>query len=296
MKLRIRAALFAACLAAPTAGGVAAQSIARAPMTEADEARNQPAAPFRIADNLYYVGTRDIAVYLFAGPRGMVLLDGGYEASAPLVLANIRKLGFDPGTIRILIASQAHSDHVGGLPAIKAATGARLYASAADATLLERGGSGDFAFGDSLRFPPVGVDHILRDGDIVRLGPIRLTAHFTPGHTKGCTSWTMTARDRGRSLAALFVCGASAPGYRLVGNPAYSRILADFAQSFAIWRGLKCELFLGAHGAYFGLEAKRAAMRPGGPNPFVDPKGCRAFLAGAEASIAAQAERQRRGG
>jgi metallo-beta-lactamase class B len=261
-------------------------------MSEADRWRNQPAEPFRIAEGLYHVGTRDIAVYLFTGPGGMVLLDGGYPDSAPLVLANIRKLGFDPRRIRIIIVSQAHFDHAGGIAAIKRATGASLYASREDSLLLERGGRGDFAFADRMTFPTVKVDHRLRNGELVGVGPIRLRAHLTPGHTKGCTTWTTAIRDRDRKLAALFVCGATAPGYRLVGNKAYPGIMTDFARSFAIWRSLPCELFLGAHGSYYGLETKLAALRKGSENPFVDPMGCRAFLDGAEKSLAAEAARQ----
>jgi metallo-beta-lactamase class B len=273
-----------------------AASLAAAPppvrLGPEDAERNAPAAPVRIADNLYLVGTRDIAVYLFVDPEGLILLDSGYAQSVPLVLANIRALGFDPKRIRILIASQAHFDHVAGMAAIKAATGARLHASAADAALLARGGRGDFAFGDRLAYAPVAADGILRDGDTVRLGRLRLTAHLTPGHSRGCTSWTMNASDNGRVYPALFVCGATAPGYRLVGNKAYPGIARDFARSFATWRRLPCQLFLGAHGSYFDLDRKRAALRAGGANPFVDPQGCRAFLDRAERAIAAQAARQ----
>lgn len=271
---------------------LALQPAPGAPLGPEDAARNQPFPPFRIADNLYHVGTRDIAVYLFADPKGLILLDGGYRQSAPLILANIRTLGFDPKRIRILISSQAHFDHVAGLAALKAASGGRLYASAADSALLERGGRGDFAFGDRSRFPPVKVDQLLADRETVRLGAIRLQAHLTPGHTKGCTSWTMNATDAGRAYPALFVCGATAPGYRLVGNAAYPNILRDFAASFDKWRRLPCMLFLGAHGSYFGMEAKHQAMRAGGPNPFVDPQGCRTFLDRAEQAIRDQAQRQ----
>ena len=284
--LRPELRLAAAALLASAAPALAA------PLAPEDAERNRPAPPVRIADNLYHVGTRDIAVYLFVDPKGLILLDAGYEQSVPLVLANIRALGFDPRRIRILIASQAHFDHVAGLAAMKAATGAKVYASAADSVLLARGGRGDFAFGDRFRFPAVKADHILRDGEVVRLGGLRLTAHVTPGHTRGCTSWTMAARDAGRIEPALFICGATAPGYRLVGNRAYPDIMADFARSFATWRRLPCRIFLGAHGGYFGIEAKRAAMRAGGPNPFVDPEGCKGFLDRAEAAVKAQAARQ----
>jgi metallo-beta-lactamase class B len=259
----------------------------------AEEARwNAPAAPFRIAGNLYYVGTADLASYLIVDPEGMILLDGGLEASAPLILDNIRALGFDPKRIRYLLNSQAHYDHAGGLAALKEATGAELLASPADAELLERGGSDDFQWGDRLTYPPAEVDARLRDGAEVKLGAIRMTAHLTPGHTRGCTSWTTPVRVDGRTRNALFVCGASAPGYRLVGNSAYPWIMDDFRRSFATWRALPCELFLGAHASYFGMADKRARMAPGRPNPFVDPKGCRAFLAKAEYAIEAQAATQ----
>ena len=255
-----------------------------------EEARwNAPVAPFRIADNLYYVGTADLASYLIVDPEGMILLDGGLEASAPLILDNIRALGFDPKRVRYLINSQAHYDHAGGLAALKEATGAELLASPADAELLERGGSGDFQWGDRFIYPAVKVDARLRDGAELKLGAIRMTAHLTPGHTRGCTSWTMPVQVDGRARQALFVCGASAPGYTLVGNTAYPWIMDDFRRSFATWRKLPCDLFLGAHGSYFGLTEKRARMAPGRPNPFVDPKGCRTFLNGAEQRIEAQA-------
>ena len=272
------AILLAAALAAPLS---------------AEEARwNAPTAPFRIAGNVYYVGTADLASYLIVDSAGMILLDGGLEASAPQILDNIRALGFDPKRIKYLINSQAHYDHAGGLAALKNATDGQLLASAADAELLERGGAGDFAFGDSLTYPPVRVDGRLRDGAVLKLGAIRMTAHLTPGHTRGCTSWTMPLRADGRTRQALFVCGASAPGYKLAGNTAYPWVMDDFRRSFAAWRKLPCDIFLGAHASYYEMAEKRARMGPGRPNPFVDPKGCRAFLAAAEQRIEAEAARQ----
>jgi metallo-beta-lactamase class B len=143
-----------------------------------------------------------------------------------------------------------------------------------------------------LPFPPVTVDRIVADGETVDVGGAAVTAHLTPGHTKGCTSWSMKARDGGRVRDALFICGASAPGYRLIGNADYPGIMGGFRASFAKWRRMKCELFLGAHGSYFGLEAKRARMGPGRANPFVDPAGCRRFLGEAEREIEGQARDQ----
>lgn len=259
----------------------------------ADEARwNIPAAPFRIAGNLYYVGTADLGSYLIVDPEGMILLDGGLEASVPQILDNIRTLGFDPKRVKYLLNSQAHYDHAGGLAALKSATGARLLASDADADLLERGGAGDFQWVDRFTYPPVAVDMRFEDGARVTLGAIRMTAHLTPGHTRGCTSWTLPVQVGGHVRQALFICGASAPGYRLTGNPAYPDIMEDFRRSFVTWRKLPCDLFLGAHASYFGMAEKRARMAPGKPNPFVDPTGCRTFLTHAERKIRVQAAKE----
>ena len=285
-KYRISAAL---CLLAGVTGTLAAQGGG----TSAE--RHESGAPFRIADNLYHVGASDSAVYLIVGKGGMILLDGGFADDAEAVLANVEALGFDPRRIRYLLNSQAHQDHAGGLAAIKARTGARMLASTGDKAILERGGTGDFAFGDRMPFPPVKVDRVVADGDRVDVGGAAVTAHLTPGHTKGCTSWSMRARDGGRTHDALFVCGASAPGYRLVGNADYPGVMADFRASFAKWRRLKCEMFLGAHGSYFGLAEKRARIGAGRANPFVDPAGCRRFLAEAERGIEAQAREQAAG-
>ena len=285
-KYRISAAF---CLLAGIAGTLAAQG------GEGPLQRTETGPPFRIANNLYHVGASDSAVYLIVGKDGMILLDGGFPEDAEAVLANVGKLGFDPRRIRYLLNSQAHQDHAGGLAAIKARTGAAMLASSADKELLERGGTGDFAVGDRLPFPAVKVDRIVADGERVSVGDAAVTAPLTPGHTKGCTSWSMKARDGGRSYDALFICGASAPGYRLVGNGDYPGVMGDFRASFAKWRRLKCELFLGAHGSYFGLEGKRTRMGPGRENPFVDPSGCRRFLADAEKGIEAQAREQAAG-
>ena len=283
-KYRISAAF---CLLAGVAGALWAQG-GPAPIE-----RKPAGPPFRIADNLYHVGASDSAVYLIAGRDGLILLDGGFPEDAEGVLANVRALGFDPKNIRLLLISQAHQDHGGGLAAIKAATGARLLASREDSALLERGGLKDPQFGDSLPFPPVRVDRFVADRERVTLGDVTLTAHLTPGHTPGCTTWSMKVRDGATSRDALFVCGATAPGYRLIGNDAYPDAVGDFEMSFARWRGLKCELFLGAHGSYFGLERKRGLIRKGRVNPFVDPAGCRGFLARAEKALRAQVARER---
>lgn len=247
---------------------------------------SEPVAPFRLSREIYYVGTREIAVFLVRTPKGLILIDTGFSQNAGKLLANVRSLGFDPRDIRYILISHGHYDHAGGAAEVKAATGARVAAGAGDAPLMARGGRADPQFGDAFRYPPVKVDVKVADGQRISLGGVTLTAHATPGHTKGCTTWTMPTEVAGRKVGALFLCSVSAPGYRLVGNPAYPDALADYRRTFAALRGMRCELFLGAHGSIFGLLDKRAEMvRTGQAAPFVDPDGCRAYLAAREADV-----------
>ena len=240
---------------------------------------NGAMSPFAIAPGLYYVGSSDIAVFAIATAAGLIVIDGGYETTAPMVLENLRQLGFEPHAVQILLASHAHFDHASGLAWLKAETGAKLYASPEDATLLESGGRGDFYLADWMTFPKVVVDRRLHDGEEVKLGEMILTAHFTPGHTKGCTSWSFPLQVDGAAVQALAICSLSILRYRLVGNDSYPNIAADFQHSFALLQQLPCELFLGAHGSFFDLHGKRAKQRAGtSPNPFVDGAGCKAFI------------------
>jgi metallo-beta-lactamase class B len=249
---------------------------------------NQPVPPFRIADNLYYVGAEGVASYLITTPAGDILIDTGFRETVPLVEASIRKLGFRVEDIRLLLISHGHFDHAGGMAAMKAATHARLLLSPAEAPLLERGGKDDFAFGDRYVYPPVTPDGLLSDGEPVRLGGEALTPHFTPGHTKGCTTWTMTVHDHGQLRHVVFACSLSAPDYQVVNNPKYPGIQKDFARSFATMRALPCDIFLAAHPWEFELDRKRAALAAapaGAANPFVDPAGCRAYIDRSEAAL-----------
>jgi metallo-beta-lactamase class B len=250
-------------------------------------AMNQPLAPFKIADNLYYVGANDVTSYLIVTGGGqMILLDGGFEQTAPQILANIRALGFDPKKVRILLNSHAHLDHAGGLAALKAATGAMFLASDADAPVLAAGGANDFALKGAL-FPPIKADHTFPDGMHVSLGGVTVTAHITAGHTKGCTTWTMPVTIDGQPEEALFLCSLTVLSqFRLVGDPNYPTQAADFQKSFATLKGLKCDVFLASHGAFFGLLDKRTRLLAGAkPNPFIDPRGCHTFFAAAEAAF-----------
>lgn len=230
--------------------------------------------------NLYYVGASDITAFLITSPRGSIVLDGGFPETAPQILANIRKLGFKTRDVKWLLNSHAHADHAGGLAELKRATGAKLAASAEDAPLLERGGLRDPDFADRLLFPAVRPDRILHDGDTVTVGDSTLTAHLTPGHTHGCTTWTMALHDQGRTYQAVFVCSTSIVAARV------TPLKEEYERSFRTLRGLHPDLFFGSHGSFFDLDEKVKRLAAGAtPNPFLDRKGYIAYLDGAEAAF-----------
>ncbi len=239
----------------------------------------EPVDPFTIVGNVHYVGTADLASYLITTPDGHILIDAPMEENVPLLLSSIRTLGFDPGDVKVLLNTHAHFDHAGGFAALKRETGARLLASPADAELLERGGSGDFAFGDTATFPPVEVDGLIEDGQVVDLGGARLRAIATPGHTKGGTSWVMQIEDSGHELTVLFANSMSAPGYDLVDNPRYPEIMSDYRASFERLASIDADVFLPTHGSFIRLRDKIAAMHENPlSNPFVDPGAAKRYV------------------
>ena len=245
-------------------------------------AANQPVEPFRIAGNLFYVGASDVTSYLITTPQGHILIDGGFAETAPMIERHIEQLGYHLRDVRILLNTHAHLDHAGGLAELKRATGATLLASAGDAPLLQRGGHDDPQFGERLTFPPVMVDRIIGDGERVSLGGFSLIPRITPGHTPGCTTWTMTVRERLRHYDTVVIVGSpTVPAeYTLVNNRKYPDIVSDYRRTFAILQSLPCQIFLGSHGSYFGLRRKLARLRKGSrTNPFVDPDGYRRFVA-----------------
>lgn len=252
----------------------------------AQQGSGQPSAwtqaiePFQVAGPLYYVGTADLASYLVATPAGHVLIDVPLDENAPLVLDNIRKLGFDPTDVEIQLASHAHFDHVGGIATALRTTGAKLAVSERDAKLLGDGGKGDFFLGDTASYPPAKADRILQDGERVRLGGVTLTAHLTPGHTRGCTTWSVSLAAEGETLEVVSVCSLSVlPGYRLApADESYPGIARDYCTSVETLRSLQPDVFLGAHGSFFGLLDKVERQRAGDRRAFVDPGGYRRWV------------------
>lgn len=256
---------------------------------------NQPMEPFRIADHLFYVGSSDIASYLITTTEGDILIDAGYPETAPQIEANVVKVGGRVGDIKILLSTQAHFDHAGGFAALKRASGAKLMASELDAAMLERGGRGDFSLGETGHFPAVPVDEHIADEQHVRLAEADLTAHLTPGHTRGCTTWTWDAVDRGRTYSVVDLCGLTIlPSTKITGMSGYPNITNDYRHSFHLLRSLKVDIFLGAHLSYFGGAAKVARLReqPAGPNPFVDTAGYKRYIDAAEKRFTEQLARE----
>jgi metallo-beta-lactamase class B len=256
----------------------------------------EPFPPFRIAGNLYYVGTKGLANYLITTPQGHILINSDLEASVPLIRASVEKLGFKFTDVRILLISHAHWDHNAGSAMIKQMTGARYMVMEADVPVVESGGKTDFHYGNtpSSLYPPAKVDRVLHDGEEVTLGGTVLVAHLTPGHTKGCTTWTMKVSDAGNTYNAVIVGSPNVnPGYKLVNNPLYPQIAEDYARMFKVLKSLPCDLFLGAHGSYFGMETKVGRMKEGGRNPLVDPEGYKAFVAQKEQEFRAELAKQK---
>jgi metallo-beta-lactamase class B len=255
----------------------------------------EPVAPFRIADNLYYVGSKGLASYLIATPKGHILINSNLESSVPLLKDSIAKLGFKIADVKILLISHAHWDHDAGSAAIKKLTGAKYMVMEGDVPVVESGGKADFQYSSKPEwlYPPAKVDRVLHDGDEVKLGGATLVARLTPGHTKGCTTWTMKVKDGGKTLDVVIVGSPNVnPGYKLVGNELYPKIAEDYERMFRVLSALPCDIFLGAHGAYFAMDDKVARMKEGA-NPFVDAEGYKKFVAEKEREFRVKLDEQK---
>jgi metallo-beta-lactamase class B len=229
---------------------------------------NRPFEPFRLIGNIYYVGATGVSAFLIVTPAGSILLDGGLPETAAQIAGNITKLGFRLTDVKYLLNSHAHFDHAGGLAELKRLSGGVLVASGGDAPALRAGGP---------EMPAVVVDRIIGDGEALRLGDATLTAHITPGHTKGSTTWTTTVTEKSRSYLVVFYCSTSVVD-RLVGNAHYPQIAKDYEHTFRKLRSLSGDVFLAPHPFFFGLEEKRKRMTEAAPNPFIDPTEFRRFV------------------
>ena len=252
----------------------------------------QPAEPFRIAGNFYYVGANDIAAFLITGPQGHVVLDAGYPTTARMIMASIAKLGFVIKDVKVLLNSEPHADHAGGLAVLQQASGAKLWASEASADALTSGGDDpDLVLpvrtlvwlGVIGRYPPPRVDHRFKDGETIRVGPIALTAHITAGHTRGCTSWSFPVRDGDRVLNVVSVCDTG-----VLATSRYPRQADDRERSVRVLRSLPADIWVTNHARAWGRYRKFVASTTAKKDPvvpFIDPEGYRAFIDAAEAEL-----------
>jgi metallo-beta-lactamase class B len=242
-------------------------------------AEEQPYPAHKVLGNVYYVGSEALATYLITTPEGHILINSGFEATVPLIRSSVESLGFKMKDVKIILASHAHSDHVAGHARLQELTGAKVYVMKGDDKVISSGGEGQYLYTDS-RWTPCKVDRVLADGEEVKLGGETLVAHSTPGHTAGCTTWAWKATDGDKKYDVVVIGSPNVnPGYQLVGNKAYPKIADDFAKTFAVLKKLPCDIFLGAHGEYYGMKAKYDRLIKTDANPFIDPKGYQAYVA-----------------
>lgn len=254
-----------------------------------------PFPSFRIADNLYYVGTKGVASYLITTREGHILINSNVEAGVPLLRTSVESLGFKFSDIKILLISHAHWDHNAASATIKKLTGAKYMVMEADVPVIESGGKSDFQYGHDpdAHYAPTTVDRVLRDGDKVKLGNAELVAHLTPGHTKGCTTWTMKVKDGEKTRSVVIIGSPNVnPGYKLVDNKVYPEMAKDFERTFTVLKSLPVDYFLGAHGSYFDLETKYAQMKAGSATVFIDPEGYKNYVSEREQAFRKELAKQ----
>jgi metallo-beta-lactamase class B len=262
-----------------------------------------PIAPFRIADNLYYVGGQDLASYLVVTPKGNILINANFATSPALIRASVEKLGFHWQDTKIFLNSQAHGDHVGGAAGVKRETHAQTMVMEGDVSVVETGGKTDF-LAPSPNVPgysAVHVDRVLHDEDIVTLGGVTLTAHKTAGHTRGCTTWTMRSHLPGepaQTMRNIVIVGGTSfwSEYHFIATPghpaSYPGIVQDFQHTFALLRSLPCDVFLGAHSGYFDMLTKLKHYPKDGPRVFIDPAGYKDSVAEAQETFEQELRKQ----
>jgi len=267
----------------------------------AQAARSDYLAPFpahHVIGNIYFVGSKGLGIYLITTPEGHILVNAGLEESVALIQQSVTKLGFKFSDVKILLISHAHFDHDAGAARIKELTGAKYLVMDADVPVVESGGKEDFFYGKTpdLLYPPAKVDRVMHDGDTMKLGDTLLTAHLTPGHTKGCTTWTFKVQDGGKNYDVVIVGSPNVnEEYKLVDNAAYPQIASDYEKGFRVLRSLRCDVFLGAHGSYYGMAAKYARIKDGAANPFIDPVGYKDYVNEREQSFRAELAKQQAG-
>lgn len=260
---------------------------------------NQPAKPFNIHGNTYYVGTAGLSAILVTSPQGHVLLDGALPQSAPLIQKNIEALGFRMKDVKLILNSHAHFDHAGGIAALQKASGAAVAHSPHGAQVLRDGtpGTDDPQYNPKDRFtiPKLARVEEVADGETLSVGPLRFTVHYTPGHTPGGTTWTWQSCEQGRCLDLVYadsLTPVSTDGFYYTGGADYPDRSAAFRKTIDRVAGLKCDIVIAAHPSATDAFGK-AARKGAGANPFIDPEGCRKLAAGAARNLEARLQRER---
>ncbi|MSO18931.1 MAG: subclass B3 metallo-beta-lactamase [Acidobacteria bacterium] len=243
---------------------------------------NHKKDPIRLIGNIWWVGHSQVGAFLIKSSAGYIMLDTTSTAEAPWVRENLEKLKINPRDIKIMLNSHTHEEHMGGFPMFKELTGGSITMSKAAADEVATGGRTDFREDGSERYKPFKTDKIIEQGGKVTLGDVTLTAHITPGHTKGCTNWTTTVQEDGKTYNVLFFCGMATAGIDrapLLDNPKYPNIVSDYQQSFKLLRSLPCDVWLYPRATTIRLQEKEERMKKGEkPNPFVDPAGCQWYI------------------
>jgi metallo-beta-lactamase class B len=242
---------------------------------------DEPAKPAKIVGPIYSVGTKGLSVFLIKTTEGLIIINTAMPGSGPMTETAIRKLGFDPKDIKLLLTGHAHIDHVGAHAYFQRISGAKVAVIREEKDLLESGGKTDFHYANHKEFyyEPVKVDWIFHDGDIIKLGDIAITALLTPGHTKGSTTYVIGVVDNGKMYTVVFPNGTSInPGYRVAKDESYPGIGADYRRTFRILETLKPDIWLDAHPDAYGFEAKLARSATEGVTAWADPQGYRQFV------------------
>ncbi|AIR65887.1 HARLDQ motif MBL-fold protein [Cedecea neteri] len=266
-----------------------AQPLSAAPPYSLFEGWAKPVKPFRMADNVWYVGTENLSSILIITPEGHILVDGALDASAGGIKENIASLGFDIRDVRFILNSHARLDQAGGIAKLKKWSGAKLVASRANADQMARGGKEDFALGDALPFPAVTTDKIIHDRETLKLGGVTATALLTPGHLPGSTSW-LFALPGGHTL--IYADSLATPDYYLVANKNYPTLVNDIRQSFATLATHKVDIFVANKGERFDLAEKQARLAAGDSNAFIDRDGLQRYVELSRQRFEAQLKQQ----
>ena len=249
------------------------------------EQQNKAFPPHKIIGNIYYVGTESLASFLVVTPEGNILINSDYERTVPVIRSSVEQLGFRFSDTKILLGSHAHADHMQGDALVKELTGAKVMAMEQDVPALQAMKPGD---------KPHPIDRVLHDGEEVKLGGTTLVAHLTPGHTRGCTTWTMKVPDGGKTYDVVIIGSVGVnPGFKLVNNPDVPQIADEYMRSFKTLRGLACDVPLGSHPAMYSLAEKYPKLGKG-PNPFIDPAGYKAELDIQEGAFHAVLDQQKK--